>query len=303
MRGGNYRYGFNGKENDNEVKGEGNQQDYGMRIYDPRIGRFLSIDPLSASYPYYSPYLFAGNNPILNLDLEGMGPIDGRFVFVGNTSKPQVLSQNAVDVLNNIMQYMNVKQMTITSTGRTPMEQATVMFNNLENGKSSSYGAGGRAVIAVYRQMKKKGASDEQIKTAMYDKVMEVGPDKVSTHTRDPKEMNAVDFGINSLHSNLTSGEVLKLKSYIEKLEKEGVVSKFLNPQNNSGEAAFHLEIKSKGTGPSGDDSSNETTPVTPFMLPNNDIRPLQIFPKRMIDSPIPESKQPAAKDSKPEVT
>jgi hypothetical protein len=35
--GGNYRYGFNGKENDNEVKGEGNQQDYGMRIYDPPV--------------------------------------------------------------------------------------------------------------------------------------------------------------------------------------------------------------------------------------------------------------------------
>ncbi|MBS1735236.1 MAG: hypothetical protein JSS98_01355, partial [Bacteroidetes bacterium] len=36
---GHYRYGFNGKENDNEVKGEGNQQDYGMRFYDPRLGR------------------------------------------------------------------------------------------------------------------------------------------------------------------------------------------------------------------------------------------------------------------------
>ena len=35
------RYGFNGKENDDDVKGEGNQQDYGMRIYDPRLGRFL----------------------------------------------------------------------------------------------------------------------------------------------------------------------------------------------------------------------------------------------------------------------
>jgi RHS repeat-associated protein len=43
---GGYRYGFNGKGNDNEVKGIGNQQDYGMRIYDPRLGRFLSVDPL-----------------------------------------------------------------------------------------------------------------------------------------------------------------------------------------------------------------------------------------------------------------
>ncbi len=44
---GGYRYGFNGKENDNEVKGTGAQYDYGFRIYDPRLGRFLSVDPLT----------------------------------------------------------------------------------------------------------------------------------------------------------------------------------------------------------------------------------------------------------------
>ena len=68
----NYRYGFNGKENDNEVKGEGNQQDYGMRIYDPRLGRFLSVDPISASYPMLSPYQFASNSPIAGIDLDGL---------------------------------------------------------------------------------------------------------------------------------------------------------------------------------------------------------------------------------------
>lgn len=72
---GEYRYGFNGKENDNEVKGiEGGQQDYGMRIYDPRVGRFLSIDPLTYEYPYYSPYHFGGNSPIANIDLDGGEP-------------------------------------------------------------------------------------------------------------------------------------------------------------------------------------------------------------------------------------
>jgi RHS repeat-associated protein len=44
-----YRYGFNGKEKDNEAKGEGNQYDYGFRVYDPRLGRFLSEDPLTQS--------------------------------------------------------------------------------------------------------------------------------------------------------------------------------------------------------------------------------------------------------------
>jgi RHS repeat-associated protein len=68
---GGYRFGFNGKENDNEVKGEGNQQDYGMRIYDPRLGKFLSVDPLTKDYPWYTPYQFAGNTPIQAIDLDG----------------------------------------------------------------------------------------------------------------------------------------------------------------------------------------------------------------------------------------
>jgi len=67
-----YRYGFNGKENDNEVKGEANQQDYGMRIYDPRVGRFLSTDPISKDYPELTPYQFASNTPIVAIDLDGL---------------------------------------------------------------------------------------------------------------------------------------------------------------------------------------------------------------------------------------
>ena len=69
---GGYRYGFNGKENDNEVKGEGNQQDYGMRIYDGRIGKFLSVDPLSKSYPWNSPYSYAEGDVIRSVDLDGL---------------------------------------------------------------------------------------------------------------------------------------------------------------------------------------------------------------------------------------
>ena len=53
-----YWYGFNGKENDSDIKGEGNQQDYGFRIYDPRVGRFLSVDPLTDEYPELTQYQF-----------------------------------------------------------------------------------------------------------------------------------------------------------------------------------------------------------------------------------------------------
>lgn len=70
--GSGYRFGFNGKENDNEVKNLGNQQDYGMRIYDNRLGRFLSVDPLSDEYPMLTPYQFASNMPVRYIDLDGL---------------------------------------------------------------------------------------------------------------------------------------------------------------------------------------------------------------------------------------
>jgi len=67
-----YRYGFNGKENDNEAKGEGNEQDYGMRVYDGRVGRFLSADPIAMQYPMLTPYQFGSNDPISGVDRDGL---------------------------------------------------------------------------------------------------------------------------------------------------------------------------------------------------------------------------------------
>ena len=70
---GAYRYGFNGKEKDKDLNSL-TAYDYGFRIYNPGIGKFLSVDPLAGSYPWYTPYQFAGNGPIENIDLEGAEP-------------------------------------------------------------------------------------------------------------------------------------------------------------------------------------------------------------------------------------
>lgn len=67
-----YRYGFQGQEMDNEVKGEGNSLNYQFRMYDTRLNRFFTVDPLSPKYPWYSPYQFAGNKYIQYIELEGL---------------------------------------------------------------------------------------------------------------------------------------------------------------------------------------------------------------------------------------
>ena len=47
-------------------------QDYGFRLYSPSIGRFLSVDPLTSSYPMLTPYQFASNRPIDAIDVDGL---------------------------------------------------------------------------------------------------------------------------------------------------------------------------------------------------------------------------------------
>lgn len=74
-----YRYGFNGKEKDNEVTGEGNSYDFGARIYDSRIGRWLSVDPLTSKFPNETPYSFAACNPIRFIDADGQAASDPPF--------------------------------------------------------------------------------------------------------------------------------------------------------------------------------------------------------------------------------
>jgi RHS repeat-associated protein len=67
-----YRFAFNGKEKTNEIYGNSDAYDYGMRMYDPRLGRFMSVDPISNKFPQLSPYQYASNNPILNIDVDGL---------------------------------------------------------------------------------------------------------------------------------------------------------------------------------------------------------------------------------------
>ena len=88
-----YRYGFNGKEQDSDLDG-GTTYDYGFRIYNPNIARFLSVDPLMKDYPWYTPYQFAGNMPINCIDIDGLEP-ESMIDKNGKLTEPMVSVLNA----------------------------------------------------------------------------------------------------------------------------------------------------------------------------------------------------------------
>jgi RHS repeat-associated protein len=104
---GKYRYDFNGKETDTES----DLQDYGMRIYNARLGKFLSVDPITRSYPMLTPYQFASNTPIMAIDLDGLEmyyAADGTFLGkTGTSTEVRRVDANNVQAVQQHIQTVN----------------------------------------------------------------------------------------------------------------------------------------------------------------------------------------------------
>ncbi|MFD1631046.1 putative toxin [Pseudopedobacter beijingensis] len=116
-----YRYGFNGKENDNEVKGEGNQQDYGMRIHDTRLGRFLSVDPVTDEYPELTPYQFASNRPLDGIDRDGLEWWSAALTFSRSSAVPRPVIETVTEASR------------LPNPGTTPKTRPSFSPEQLEN--------------------------------------------------------------------------------------------------------------------------------------------------------------------------
>ncbi len=101
-----YRYGFNNMEKDDELKGTGNSYDFGARMYDPRIGRWLAVDPLSGKYPGYSPYCFVANMPIIAIDPDGKDII---VLFGATAGENNNYNDQAGHVVIVVTRYKEVK--------------------------------------------------------------------------------------------------------------------------------------------------------------------------------------------------
>jgi RHS repeat-associated protein len=120
-----YRYGFQGQEKDDEIKGEGNSINYTFRMHDPRIGRFFAIDPLFRKYPHNSPYAFSENRVIDGVELEGLEYISIHHYSNGAVSQTEFYK----------MTDKEIKRLGGTTAG-------------IHN--SVPYGAGGRGIVHYY---------------------------------------------------------------------------------------------------------------------------------------------------------
>jgi len=106
-----YHFGFNGVEKVNEVSGASNHYQFKFREYDPRVGRFWSVDPLFKIYPWNSTYAFAENKVINGIDLEGKEYAENYLTEMAQAAienpatfifmKPELKLQTAIQLYRN----------------------------------------------------------------------------------------------------------------------------------------------------------------------------------------------------------
>ncbi|MFT7382018.1 MAG: RHS repeat-associated protein [Roseivirga sp.] len=142
-----YRYGFNGMEKDDEWKGEGNSYDFGARMYDATIGRWLSLDPLSSVYPWVSDYSFVANNPLSYVDPDGEKIVFGtqfdgskttfsfRFKVRSRLFVAALMSKTAREAIRDVKRDPNriltINQTTLNQTG--PIVQIAGEYRDQKN--------------------------------------------------------------------------------------------------------------------------------------------------------------------------
>ena len=159
-------------------------------------------------------------------------------ITFGTNANQAVVSSHSRAVVIEILTAAGLGSCRITSTSRTPSEQARVMFNNIVDfgvtAQKGLYAAAGDAVIDAYVLARNQGKTSSQIKEAMTNKIIAVGPGKVSRHCADPAILNVIDISPASITN----------KPAFEKAVKQAVkskkVSKFLEPPQDP---AYHLEI------------------------------------------------------------
>lgn len=154
----------------------------------------------------------------------------------GPRAKRDVFTEYSKKILEGILKTAKLNSVTITSTARTPADQAGAMFDNLERtgpeAQKKEYGKAGDEIIDLYVAKKKAGKTSPEIKAAMEAKIKEFWEKgQWEGHLSDPMKLNVFDISMDSVCD----------KEAFEKAVKElgSKVRLRVEPQNE----VYHLEI------------------------------------------------------------
>jgi len=299
---GNYRFGFNGKENDKEW---GNQliQDYGFRLYNPAIGKFLSVDPLSPDYPWYTPYQFAGNKPIAAIDLDGLeeyliynyynnNGLKTRTVIRVNRSKDGVVNMGG-KVLHRGKEHSYSRKVLVLGKFPDGSTRFETMRDELSADEQTIYDAGADNSRVLHGDMKKGGVRNKMIRSETTNKGVFSFPDSeapmgenyiseafIGTYTNTPIMGNVpiptrvnMNQSIGLSFMNPNSGAVWGQRGISQTMAQTmAIINNAINTVINMGGTVNNVTIL-RGAG-----DPTRTANITQFQQNQNDARANVLF-------------------------
>ncbi|WP_018016445.1 peptidoglycan-binding domain-containing protein [Teredinibacter turnerae] len=231
----------------------------GMNFPDGRV------DPNGKTFRYLTLYLDEAEQNKIEASLnepssppKAIASKDGRILaglsnlvvtYNGVVASRQIVSDYSINVIRLALKESGMNKAVITSTLRTPEDQATIMLRNAKinlGRQYSLYGARGDAVLKIYENNKSK--KDSEIVELMVKKIEEYAKEgkRVSKHCvsiEDYKSLNVIDIGYNSTKSVCKNFSESKFSNALKSLESEGYIEKYIDETKKSN-SCWHIEIK-----------------------------------------------------------
>jgi hypothetical protein len=132
----------------------GNELDFGARVFDARIGRWLSVDPLQTKYASLTPYCFGSDDPIFYIDADGKVI---RIHYIENGKNKYYTYRPGIKPTTNnaFVQQVHEAITAVTKYDKTQTfqniakSQEVVIINEINNGDDATHSSTNRAQTKV----------------------------------------------------------------------------------------------------------------------------------------------------------
>jgi RHS repeat-associated protein len=200
-----------------------NWYDYGFRSYDPQIGRFTQLDPLTDDYPELTPYQYASCEPIGNIDIDGL---EGESALTAATAKTLqeviVTGSTKVISLSNKAAQIGLKILDVVTDAIPIVSGIKDIYNGIKEGNWLDIAIGVVSIVADVVTLGGSSIAKGVIKTAIKEGSELLSKDLIKEGLKE---------GVEKGFKEIVEKETKEVVEKNVKKEAKGIIYKRTNPK------------------------------------------------------------------------